>query len=147
MVPMSTRYVSVTVQRPGSIPIKPARSSSTPRPVLTTDGQVLVGSAGRDYELTSLDTTTGQQKWAAPFVATDRWVAAPLVVGDAVYAANNDGTLYVLKLATGEKVWSLHISKELWGAPVTDGKLVFVTSLDHFLYAVDPAAAKGDLEG
>lgn len=111
-------------------------------PLLTTDGQVLVGSAGRDYELTSLDTTTGQQKWAAPFVATDRWVAAPLVVGDAVYAANNDGTLYVLKLATGEKVWSLHISKELWGAPVTDGKLVFVTSLDHFLYAVDPALQK-----
>lgn len=111
-------------------------------PVLTTDGQVLVGSAGRDYELTSLDTATGQQKWAAPFVATDRWVAAPLVVGDTVYAANNDGTLYVLKLATGEKVWSLHISKELWGAPVTDGKLVFVTSLDHFLYAVDPVAQK-----
>ena len=111
-------------------------------PVLTTNGQVLVGSAGRDYELTSLDTATGQQKWAAPFVATDRWVAAPLVVGDTVYAANNDGTLYVLKLATGEKVWSLHISKELWGAPVTDGNLVFVTSLDHFLYAVDPVAQK-----
>jgi len=111
-------------------------------PVLTTDGQVLVGSAGRDYELTSLDVATGQQKWASPFVATDRWVAAPLVVGDTVYAANNDGTLYVLKLATGEKVWSLHISKELWGAPVTDGKLVFVTSLDHFLYAVDPVAQK-----
>ena len=39
-------------------------------PVLTTDGQVLVGSAGRDYELTSLDVATGQQKWASPFVAT-----------------------------------------------------------------------------
>ena len=111
-------------------------------PVVTSDGQLLVGSAGHDYELTSLDIATGQKKWAAPFVATDRWVAAPLVMGDTVYAPNNDGTLYVLKLATGEKVWSLHISKELWGVPVTDGKLVFVTSLDHFLYAVDPAAQK-----
>jgi eukaryotic-like serine/threonine-protein kinase len=111
-------------------------------PVLTPDGQLLVGSAGHDYELTSLDIATGQPKWTAPFVATDRWVAGPLVVGDTVYAANNDGTLYVLKLATGEKVWSLHISQELWGAPVTDGKLVFVTSLDHFLYAVDPQAQK-----
>ncbi len=111
-------------------------------PVLTSDGQLLVGSAGRDNELTSLDTATGQQKWAAPFVASDRWVAPPLVVGDTVYAANNDGTLYVLKLATGEKSWSLHISRELWGAPVTNGKLIFVTSLDHFLYAVDPQAQK-----
>ena len=111
-------------------------------PVLTADGQLLVGSAGHDYELNSLDITTGQPKWTAPFVATDRWVASPLVVNDTVYAANNDGTLYVLKLATGEKLWSLHISQELWGAPVTDGNLIFVTSLDHFLYAVDPQAQK-----
>ena len=111
-------------------------------PVLTTDGQLLVGSAGRDDQLTSLDPSTGQQKWSAPFVATDRWVAPPLVVESKVYAANNDGTLYVLDLATGSKVWSLHISRELWGAPVTNGKLIFVTSLDHFLYAVDPDAQK-----
>ncbi len=105
-------------------------------PVLTTDGQLLVGSAGRDYELTSLDIATGQKKWA--FVAGDRWVAPPLVVGDTVYAANNDGTLYALKLATGDRLWALPISRDLWGAPVTDGKLIFVSSLDHFLYAVDP---------
>ena len=111
-------------------------------PVLTTDGQLLVGSAGRDNQLTSLDPATCQQKWAAPFVAGDRWVAPPLVVGDTVYAANNDGTLYVLKLVTGEKLWALPISRDLWGAPVTNGKLIFVTSLDHFLYAVDPQEQK-----
>ena len=111
-------------------------------PVITQDGQLLVGSAGRDNQLTSLDPATGQPKWAAPFVAEDRWVAAPLVAGDTVYAANNNGTLYALKLATGEKLWTLPISRELWGAPVTNGKLIFVTSLDHFLYAVDPQAQK-----
>ena len=109
-------------------------------PVLTSDGQLLVGSAGQDYQLTNLDIATGTMKWI--FAATDRWVAAPLVVGDTVYAANNDGTLYALKLATGEKLWTLHISRDLWGAPVTNGKLIFVTSLDHFLYAVDPQAHK-----
>jgi outer membrane protein assembly factor BamB len=109
-------------------------------PVLTPDGQLLAGSAGHDYELTCLDAATGQKKWA--FAATDRWVASPLVVGETVYGANNDGNLYVLKLGSGEKDWSLHISQELWGAPVTDGKLIFVTSLDHFIYAVDPQARK-----
>jgi outer membrane protein assembly factor BamB len=111
-------------------------------PVLTPDGQLLVGSSGRDNQLTSLDIATGLQKWAAPFVASDRWVAPPLVVGDTVYAPNNDGTLYALKLATGEKSWALHFSRDLWGAPVTNGKLIFVSSLDHFLYAVDPQAQK-----
>ena len=27
-------------------------------------------------------------------------------------------------------------------APVTDGKLIFLTSLDHFLYAIDPQSQK-----
>ncbi len=106
-------------------------------PVITSDGQLLVGSSGRDDGLISLDSATGQPKWAAPFAASDHWVAPPLVMGDTVYAANNNGTLYVLKLATGEMSWSLPLGRSLWGAPVTNGKLIFVTSLDHFLYAVD----------
>lgn len=120
-------------------------------PVITSDGQVLIGSAGRDKGLISLDAATGQPKWAAPFVAGDQWVAPPLVVGDTVYAANDDGSLYALKLATGQKLWSLPLGQLLWAAPVTDGNLIFVTSLDHFIYAVDPqthkVAWKTDLGG
>ncbi len=111
-------------------------------PAVTTDGQVLVGSAGSDYGLYDIDGTNGTAKWAVPFTATDRWVAAPLIVGDTVYAANNNGTLYALKLADGSKLWSLKVGGEMWGAPVSNGKLVFVNSLDHNLYAVDPTAQK-----
>lgn len=111
-------------------------------PVLTPDGQLLVGSSGRDYALYSVDATTGAAKWAAPFTATDHWVASPLVVGDTIYAPNNNGTLYAIKLATGQLAWSLPLGHSLWGAPTTDGKLIFVSSLDHFLYAVDPNTHK-----
>jgi outer membrane protein assembly factor BamB len=111
-------------------------------PVVTSAGQVLVGSSGVDNGLASLDAATGSAKWAAPFTASDRWVAPPLVVGDAVYAANNNGTLYVLSLASGLQQWSMPLGGQMWAAPVTNGKLVFVPSLDHFLYAVDPSARK-----
>ena len=111
-------------------------------PVLTSDGQLLIGSSGRDYALYSLDPATGKEKWAAPFAADDHWVAPPLVVGDTVYAANNNGTLYALKLATGQLSWSVPLGHSLWGTPTTDGKLIFVTSLDHYLYALDPATHK-----
>ncbi len=97
-------------------PIRAGTQLFYSNPVLTPDGQLLVGSAGRDNELISLDPATGTEKWAAPFVATDHWVATPLVVGDTVYAANNDGTLYALKLATGQKLWSLPISPMRCGA-------------------------------
>ncbi len=111
-------------------------------PVLTPDGQLLVGSSGRDYALYSIDPHTGQQKWPKPFTATDHWVASPLVVGNTIYAPNNNGTLYALNLANGSLSWSVPLSHSLWGTPSTDGKLIFVSSLDHFLYAVDPTSHK-----
>jgi outer membrane protein assembly factor BamB len=112
-------------------------------PVVTSDGQVLVGSAGIDHALYSLDAATGNEKWPTPFkAATDHFIASPLVVNDTVYAPNNDGMLYVLKLATGQQLWALPVSHSLWGTPVSNGKFVFVTSLDHFLYAIDPESRK-----
>ncbi|MGE5072593.1 MAG: PQQ-binding-like beta-propeller repeat protein [Anaerolineae bacterium] len=111
-------------------------------PVLTPDGQLLVGSSGRDDGLYSLDPHTGKPKWAKPVTASDHWVASPLVVGDTVYAPNNNGTLYAVKLASGQVSWSVPLGRSLWGTPTTDGKLIFVSSLDHFLYAVDPQTQK-----
>src|SRR5512138_3229178 len=111
-------------------------------PVVTPDGALLVGSSGPDYALISLDAASGKPKWGVPFTTRDHWVATPLIVGDTVYAPNNNGTLYALKLATGQLAWSLPISHSLWGTPATDGKLIFLTSLDHFLYAVDPGTHK-----
>jgi outer membrane protein assembly factor BamB len=111
-------------------------------PVITSDAQLLVGSSGPDYGLVSLDLVTGQPKWVAPFTATDHWVAPPLVTNDAIFAPNNNGTLYVLERGTGQLRWSLPLGSLLWGTPATNGKLIFVTSLDHLLYAVDPAARR-----
>ncbi len=121
---------------------KPGRELFYSNPVVTPDGQLLVGSSGSDESLISLNTATGQPTWAKAFTASDHWVASPLVVGDTVYAPNNNGTLYAIKLATGQLAWSLPLGRYLWSAPVTDGKLIYVASLDHFLYAVDPATQK-----
>ena len=111
-------------------------------PTVTADGQVLVGSAGSDFGLIDLDGATGAAKWPVAFAGPDRWVAPPLVAGNTVYAANNNGTLYALSLADGSKQWSLKVGGEMWGQPATNGKLVFVNSLNHVLYAVDPSAQK-----
>ncbi len=111
-------------------------------PVLTPDGQLLLGSSGRDNALINLDPHTGTPKWSAPFTASDKWVASPLVVGNTIYAPNNNGTLYALNLANGQLAWSVPVGRSLWGTPSTDGKLIFLSSLDHNLYAVDPASHK-----
>jgi outer membrane protein assembly factor BamB len=120
-------------------PEKPAGQIFHSDPVLTLDGQLLLGSAGTDNGIVSLDPATGRENWAAPIVANNHWVAAPLVVGETIYAANNNGSLYAAELATGHILWSLPVNSSLWSAPTSNGKLIFVASLDHSLYAIDPA--------
>ncbi len=105
-------------------------------PALTTDGQLIIGSAGSNHSLISLDPKNGSENWRFSS-AEDRWIASPLVTEDAIYAPNADGTLYVLSL-DGSLLWTMSIGGTLWGQPVSDGDLVYLTSLDHHLYAIDP---------
>ena len=110
-------------------------------PVLTSDGQLLVGSEGNNHELVSINPETGKDNWAKPFsVAKGKWVAPPLVFNDTVYAPNSDGFLYILDL-NGETVADpIELGGSLWSTPVTDGTYLYVTSLDHHLHIIDPVS-------
>jgi outer membrane protein assembly factor BamB len=116
-------------------------------PAITADGLVIVGSAGTDHLLVAInpsdidpDTKSPKEAWRFTG-AKDHWVAAPLVVGDKLFAANGDGNVYVLNLTDGqstkqaEKV--IELGGRLWAQPITDGTRVYVTSLDHSVVAID----------
>jgi outer membrane protein assembly factor BamB len=134
-----------------SFPEKSSGQAFISNPVIAPDGQVLIASAGTDNGVYSLDPQTGRENWPAPLVADNHWVAPPLVVGDTLYAANNNGSLYAAELETGFLKWSLPLADSLWSAPTYNGKLIFAASLDHTLYAVDPVRQRvvwqRDLEG
>jgi len=120
-------------------------------PVITSDGSVIVGSAGGKHILYALDPldllSNGNfknpaVKWSFTG-AGGPWVAAPLVVDDMLYAPNGDGNLYVFNLTDGQSqkqpVKIVELGGRLWAQPVTDGERVYVTSLDHSVHAVDLA--------
>lgn len=109
-------------------------------PVLTDDGQLLVGSEGKNHGLFSLDPETGKENWAEPFMgATGKWVASPLVVNETIYAPNTDGFLYILGMDGRQAVDPIELGGSLWSAPVTDGRFLYVASLDHHLHIIDPS--------
>ena len=112
-------------------------------PVLTADGQLLIGSAGKNHDFISLDPVTGKEKWAKAFAgAKGGWVAPPLVLNDKIYAPNTDGFLYILDMSGNQVADPIEIGGALWSAPVTDGKLIYLSSLDHFMHIVDPSTGK-----
>jgi outer membrane protein assembly factor BamB len=112
-------------------------------PILTTDGQLLIGSAGSEHPFVSLNAETGKENWSEPFMGgRGVWVASPLVVDDVIYAPNADGHLYILNLNGKEIADPVKLGGALWSAPVTDGELLYVASLDHHLHIVNPETLK-----
>lgn len=106
-------------------------------PVLTTDGQLLIASAGAAHNLLSLDADNGSLNWIFPD-AEGTWIAPPLIVNGTIYAPNTDGKLYALDME-GNFLWAKKIGGPLWSQPVSDGEMLYISSLDHHLYTFDLA--------
>lgn len=107
-------------------------------PVLTEDGQLLIGSAGTNHAFISLDPATGREKWAQPFSgAKGAWMASPLVFNETIYAPNTDGFLYILDLNGNKVSEPVELGGALWSAPVTDGTYIYINSLDHHFHILD----------
>lgn len=108
-------------------------------PVLTPDGQLIVGSAGHSHHLYSINPQTFALNWVFED-ARDVYLGSVLVFEDRIYAPNGDGNLYVLDL-NGNLLATFDAPRHgLWAAPVSDGQTIYLTSLDHYVYALDPAS-------
>jgi len=109
-------------------------------PVLTEDGQLLVGSAGSNHALFSLDPASGKENWAAPFAKNKGgWIASPLSLNGVIYAPNTDGFLYILDAQGNESAPAVELGGALWSAPTVNGDNLYVSSLDHHLHILNLA--------
>ncbi len=109
-------------------------------PVLTADGQLLIGSAGTTHPFFSLNPETGKENWTESFTgAKGAWMASPLVMNEKIYAPNTDGYLYILDMDGKQAADPIELGGALWSTPSTDGTLLYVTSLDHHVHVIDPA--------
>jgi outer membrane protein assembly factor BamB len=115
-------------------------------PAITPDGLVIVGSAGTDHSLIAINPNDINPDTNSPFEvwkftgAKDHWVAAPLVVNDQLFAVNSDGNLYVIDLQSqnsAKDATVVELGGRLWAQPTTDGERVYITSLDHSVFAVN----------
>lgn len=112
-------------------------------PVLTSDGQLLIGSTGTEHPFISLDPATGKEKWTENFTESKGgWVASPLVLNNTIYAPNADGFLYIIDMNGKAAADPIELGGALWSAPSTDGTLLYITSLDHHFHIIDPAAGE-----
>ena len=116
-------------------------------------------ASSRNDSVTAVDVTTGEFLWRSYAAGPIR--LAPVGVADRLYFGSDDGSLYCLDQATGDKAWTLDpgVSRMVLGndrlisvhpvrgSPVTAGQtLYFTTGIwpfeGTFLYSVDLAASR-----
>ena len=74
---------------------------------------------GSGSELLAVDINTREEQWR--FQAADTIESSPAVMDDAVITGSNDGALYAVDRATGNRLWSV----------ATGGSIMVKTLLTH----------------
>jgi outer membrane protein assembly factor BamB len=97
-------------------------------------GRIYFGSS--DKHVYALDTR-GLFLWS--FETQDNVAARPLVVGDLVVAASEDGTLYGLDAKTGAQQWDFEAGGGIASWPALVEGTVAFGSDDQTVYGVDPS--------
>ena len=99
-------------------------------------------------EVYSVDPVTGSENWVFS-VADDnpntktRFVAAPLATEDTIYAPASNNILYALDF-DGKLKWQFESEEPIWASAVesTTCGCIYLASMDHYLYALDPETGK-----
>jgi outer membrane protein assembly factor BamB len=100
-------------------------------PVLTQDGQLLVGAYNNLFF--SIDAETGNENWVTEEI-NNYWIGSPLATENSIYAPNADHTLYSLDENGAKALFTAEDA--LWASPVTDGEMVYLAAMDHNVYAL-----------
>jgi outer membrane protein assembly factor BamB len=90
--------------------------------------------AGAGKKVVAVDIQSRQKVWETDTGANIN--STPIVFDDKVYAAAQDGRLYVLNASTGEKLKEIVVGGEINSTPAMVDGTLYITSYDKNLYAV-----------
>lgn len=97
-------------------------------------GNGLLISAREDGVVHAYDVKTGEERWT--FATGAKVQAAPAIIGDTIYAASFNHSLYALDAATGQEQWTFDLDgTAIYGPSVADGMLYIGTDAGT-LYAI-----------
>lgn len=139
-------------QTAGEYPASPGKTAYYAAPAITEE-LLIVG--GYDNVLYGIDRATFNVRWNFN-LAGDRYIASPVLFDGTVFAATAGNELYALDLAALNELgavekpdefrrsaeraavrWTFEAGHGLWAAPLVTEDTVYITSLDHHVYALE----------
>ena len=110
------------------------------------EGVLYVGAL--DNNLYALDAATGRPHWPAPFTADNWFWAAPLVIGDRLFAPSLDHSLYILNKDTGAQVLDpVMTGGAIQSNPILTGSHISIANEEKETWWIDPQTGQGIVGG
>jgi outer membrane protein assembly factor BamB len=105
-------------------------------PVFADEGTQLI-IAGYNNILYSVDPATGSENWVYDG-ATNRYISAPLVTEEGIFASSADNNLYAVDFE-GFPIWIFETEGPIWASPALSETCgcIYLASMDHHLYAIE----------
>lgn len=101
-----------------------------------------------DNNLYALDAATGEPRWSAPFTADNWFWAAPLVIGDRLFAPSLDHSLYILDKDTGVQVLDpVMTGGAIQSNPTLTGSHISIANEEKETWWIDPETGQGVVGG
>jgi outer membrane protein assembly factor BamB len=116
-------------------------ASLYPSPVLSKEGDVIVGASGFYGPVLAVrtggrgDVTATHRLWHKHAKNPQR-VGTAVVTGGYVYLADADGFVECLKAGTGEQVWKERLGGKLWGSMLLADNKLYVSNLEGTTYVL-----------
>ncbi len=121
-----------------SLPARPQEKA--PAPPETEPAQLVANRLEKGTQVLVKSLLTGRTWWCFP---TGYLPAEPVLRGERVYAASEDGTLWALNLHGDQRVAWTHSIRASWGAPPDEREgILFAGANDGTVYALDSATGK-----
>jgi outer membrane protein assembly factor BamB len=120
-------------------PVEPETGVDFYAAPIFADNETQLIVASYDGNLYSINPATGIKNWSFTG-AENRYVAAPLVTDQGIFAPSSDNKLYGVDL-DGIPLWEpFETGEPIWASPAWSESCgcIYVASMDHSLYAVSP---------
>ena len=111
-------------------------------PAILEDGALVAG--GYNHILYRFNPGSEAPSWTFT-QSTDRYIAAPVAAGETILAPSADGNLFALS-PDGTLRWTFSIEHGFWSSPLVVEDLVYISSLNHKVYALDLATGRTQWE-
>jgi len=91
-----------------------------------------------DHNVYALDADNGTAAWPKPFTTSAKVKASPVISGDVLVVASEDGKIYGIDLKTGEKKWEFDgVNAKVLSPLYAAAGVVYINSQDNRLHALN----------